>query len=84
MAVAWQRNELSLQGLYLHHTHGGPNANQQSLINPPKMGELAVQNWTVFDGPGSNAKLVARAQGLHIKAGDWHLSYSMVFENGSR
>ncbi|KAG2550392.1 protein GOS9-like isoform X2 [Panicum virgatum] len=48
------------------------------------MGELAVNNWTVFDGPGSNAKLVARAQGLHINAGDWHLSYSLVFENGSR
>ncbi|CAN6343197.1 unnamed protein product [Urochloa humidicola] len=84
MADTWQRNELSLQGLYLHHTCRGPNANQASLINPPKMGELAVNNWTVFDGPGSNAKLVARAQGLHINAGGWHLSYSLVFENESR
>ncbi|TVU49928.1 hypothetical protein EJB05_01272, partial [Eragrostis curvula] len=27
-----------------------------------------------------DAKLVARAQGLHINAGNWHLSFSLVFE----
>ncbi|CAL4898866.1 unnamed protein product [Urochloa decumbens] len=82
MADACQRNEINLQGLYLHHTCLGPNANQASVINPPKMGELAVNNWTVYDGPGPNAKLVARAQGLHINAGNWHNSFSLVFENG--
>ena len=79
-----KREELiiSIRGLYLHHNCRGPRANQASLMNPPLMGELAVNNWTVYDGPGPDAKLVARAQGLHINAGNWHNSFSLVFEDG--
>ena len=79
-----QREELtiSMRGLYLHHNCRGPRANQATLLNPPLMGELAVNNWTVYDGPGPDAKLVARAQGLHINAGNWHNSFSLVFEDG--
>ncbi|CAN6334076.1 unnamed protein product [Urochloa humidicola] len=77
-----QQDELSIRGLYLHHTCRGLRVNQATLFNPPMMGELAVNNWTVYDGPGPDAKLVARAQGLHINAGNWHNSFSLVFENG--
>ncbi|CAL4899148.1 unnamed protein product [Urochloa decumbens] len=77
-----QGDELSIRGLYLHHTCRGPRVNQATLLNPPMIGELAVNNWTVYDGPGPDAKLVARAQGLHINAGNWHNSFSLVFENG--
>ncbi|KAG2620658.1 hypothetical protein PVAP13_3NG227400 [Panicum virgatum] len=79
-----QREEviISMRGLYLHHNCRGPRANQATLLNPPLMGELAVNNWTVYDGPGPDAKLVARAQGLHINAGNWHNSFSLVFEDG--
>ena len=48
--------------------------NQASLLNPPLVGELAVNNWTVYDGSGPDAKLVARAQGLHINAASLHNS----------
>ena len=78
MADTCQGNEINIQGLYLHHTCLGPNANQAAVID----GKLAANNWTVYDGPGPNAKLVARAQGLHIDAGNWHNSFSLVFENG--
>nr|CAB3462273.1 unnamed protein product [Digitaria exilis] len=77
MAATYQGNEINIQGLYLHHTPLGPNANQSSVIS-----KLVANNWTVYDGPGPNAKLVARAQGLHIDAGNWHNSFSLVFENG--
>lgn len=80
-----QRDELiiSIRGLYLHHNCRGPRVNQASLLNPPPvMGELAANNWTVYDGPGPDAKLAARAQGLHINAGNWHNSFSLVFEDG--
>ncbi|KAF8776529.1 hypothetical protein HU200_003244 [Digitaria exilis] len=78
MAATCQGNEINIQSLYLHHTCLGPNANQSSVVD----GKLAANNCTVFDGPGTDAKLVARAQGLHIDAGNWHNSFSLVFENG--
>ncbi|PUZ67220.1 hypothetical protein GQ55_3G417200 [Panicum hallii var. hallii] len=80
-----QRDELiiSIRGLYLHNNCRGPRVNQASLLNPPPvMGELAANNWTVYDGPGPDAKLVARAHGLHINAGNWHNSFRLVFEDG--
>ena len=48
--------------------------NQASLLNPPLVGELAVNNWTMYHGSGPDAKLVARAQGLHINAASLHNS----------
>lgn len=78
MADTCQGTEINIQGLYLYHTCLGPNVNQGTVID----GKLAANNWTVYDGPGTDAKLVARAQGLHIDAGNWHNSFSLVFENG--
>ena len=75
-------SELSFQGLYLFHTHLGPKANQALIIDGKgPMGATAVNNWAVCDGPGPDAKVVARAQGLHILAGNWLNSFSLVFEN---
>ncbi|CAN6213663.1 unnamed protein product [Urochloa humidicola] len=83
IAAPAEWNELAFKGLYMYHTPLGPNANQATIIKEtgPIGGETAVNNWEVYDGPGSDAKIVARAQGLHIKAGNWHNSFSLVFEN---
>ncbi|CAN6203372.1 unnamed protein product [Urochloa humidicola] len=76
--------ELNFGGLYLHHTWSGPKANQEDIITPKsgKFGRTIVNNWEVYDGLGSGSKLVARAQGMHIEAGKWHNSFSLVFEDG--
>ncbi|CAL5089665.1 unnamed protein product [Urochloa decumbens] len=60
--------ELVVERLYLYQTTSGPNANQAPIIeNTGPMGKTIVNNWEVYDGPGSDAKIVARAQGLHIQ-----------------
>ncbi|OEL35249.1 hypothetical protein BAE44_0003732 [Dichanthelium oligosanthes] len=49
------------------------------------MGAMAVHNWEVYDGPGPDAKLVARARGLHIDTsgeGFFYNTFSFVFEHG--
>nr|CAB3456223.1 unnamed protein product [Digitaria exilis] len=75
-------NELNFQGLYLYHTALGPKANQTSIVESKgSMGATVVNNWAVYDGPGPDAKVVAHAQGLHIQAGNWLNSFSLVFEN---
>ncbi|XP_052139285.1 mannose/glucose-specific lectin-like [Oryza glaberrima] len=76
--------EFNFSNLYLHHTYGGPKPNQSTIINnngSTGLGMTAVNNWAVYDGFGSDAKVVAHAHGLHIYAGDWHNSFSLVFEN---
>ncbi|KAL6650570.1 hypothetical protein ACP70R_009495 [Stipagrostis hirtigluma subsp. patula] len=78
-------NELNFQGLYMYHTYsGGPKANQVTVVDnmsKGSIGTIAVNNWAIYDGPDPNAKVVAHAQGLHMHAGNWHNSFSLVFEN---
>ncbi|CAN6203535.1 unnamed protein product [Urochloa humidicola] len=74
-------NELAFKGLYMYHTPSGPNANQAPIIDKNGFGRTVVNNWEVYDGPGSDAKIVARAQGLHNRAGNWVCTFSLVFEN---
>lgn len=77
-------SELNFQGLYLYHTPLGPKANQADIIDskaPIGIGATIVNNWEVYDGPGPDAKLVARAQGLHIQAGNYVNSFCLVFVN---
>ncbi|TVU51440.1 hypothetical protein EJB05_02871 [Eragrostis curvula] len=73
-------NELKFSGLYLYHTYSGPSPNQTTIVSHSGMGNLVANNWVVREGLGQNAKIVARAQGLHIYAGNWHNSFSLVFE----
>lgn len=78
-----ENNEINFRSLYLYHTYVGPKPNQSTIINANSatgLGSTAVNNWTVYDGLGPNATVVARAQGLHIYAGNWHNSFSLVFE----
>jgi hypothetical protein len=73
--------ELNFRDLYLHHTSQGSNVNQVVVVNRNDYGTLAANNWDVCDGFGQNARVVARAQGLHIHAGHWHMSFTLVFED---
>jgi len=82
-AGALENTELNFSDLYLHHIYSGPKANQSTVV--PKdaatgLGSTAVNNWPIYDGVGPDAKVVARAQGLHIFAGNWHNSFTIVFE----
>ncbi|CAL4980189.1 unnamed protein product [Urochloa decumbens] len=48
------------------------------------MGTMVVHKWEVYDGPGPDANIVARARGLHIDTGGgvFHNTFSFVFEHG--
>jgi len=74
---------LSFRNLYLHHIYRGEGQNQADIVAKDAttgLGQTAVNNWSIYDGPGPYANLVARAQGLHIYAGNWHNSFTIVFE----
>ncbi|KAM3399376.1 hypothetical protein ACQJBY_004650 [Aegilops geniculata] len=55
---------------------------QKSLLEVAKFGHYVVVNWTVFEGEGNGAKLVARGQGSTICADSWISTYVIVFVDG--
>ncbi|CAN6234280.1 unnamed protein product [Urochloa humidicola] len=81
MAIASQQRHLRLQ-LFMHQGN-----NQVTVVSCNGFGTLAVNDWTVHEGPSVNSKIVARAQGHHAESGlageIWYTSLSMVFEDGS-
>lgn len=81
-----KHKELLLHLYAYQHFQGKPDANQIVIVDsklPECFGILAANDWTVYDGPGPDAKLVARAQGLHIGAAmtkeNWFISFNVVF-----
>lgn len=82
--VLEERNELNFHGLYLYHTPLGPNRNQESLVSKNGLGSLVGNNWEVRDGPDPNAKIIARAQGMHMNTGVnqiWQNFFCLTFED---
>ncbi|KAF3328603.1 jasmonate-induced protein [Carex littledalei] len=84
---ALQKNELYFH-MYLHHTPLGSNRNQSGIVNPNlpnSFGWTVVNDWPLYDALGPNAKVIARAQGLHIQTGMSSQKYqnylSIVFED---
>ncbi|KAM3373125.1 hypothetical protein ACQJBY_019850 [Aegilops geniculata] len=78
-----ESNELNFRSLYLFHTSHGSNQTQSTVINPNAttgLGQTAVNNWMICDSPSPGATVVARAQGLHIYAGNWQNTFSITFE----
>ncbi|OEL25653.1 hypothetical protein BAE44_0013329 [Dichanthelium oligosanthes] len=82
------QNEVNMK-LYLHQVVQGPNKNQEAMVpssHPLGFGTVAVNDWTVIDGPNPNAKIVARAKGMHIMADQagagWYTSLLIIFEDG--
>lgn len=51
------------------------------------MGETAVNNWAIYDGPRDRAKRVASAMGMRMLSNHWYCSLVIVFDgdrfNGS-
>ncbi|KAJ3688677.1 hypothetical protein LUZ61_017841 [Rhynchospora tenuis] len=85
---ALPQNELYFH-LYLHHTHRGPHRNQARILDrglPNSFGSITVNDWPLYDGLGSNAKVIAHAQGLHMQTAvrshqSWYNSFSIMFED---
>ncbi|RCV09206.1 hypothetical protein SETIT_2G008600v2 [Setaria italica] len=76
--------------LYLHHAHSGADQNQFEILaskRPNILGTTLVNDWLIYDKRGQGAKVVARAQGLHIQSGmkakNWRSSFSIVFEDAN-
>ncbi|KAJ4761198.1 Dirigent protein [Rhynchospora pubera] len=72
----------------MHHLFKGANPTQTTVIsssNANSFGWAVVNDWPMYDGRGTDAKLVARAQGTHIQAGMkdplWYNSLNVVFED---
>uniref|UniRef100_A0ACD5Z0V7 Uncharacterized protein n=1 Tax=Avena sativa TaxID=4498 RepID=A0ACD5Z0V7_AVESA len=75
--------QFNLSKLYMHRLFAGPSPNQEKIIEgnaATQFGETAVNNWAIYDGAGSGAELIARAQGMHMNAGNWYNSFIVVFE----
>ncbi|KAL6909687.1 hypothetical protein ACP4OV_001346 [Aristida adscensionis] len=76
--------ELSINKLYLHHAWCQPSQTHLTILTPKgpqRLGETVANNWTIHDGPDPKTNaVVARAQGSHILCGDWHNSFTLVFE----
>ena len=66
--------------LYLHQVFAGWNANQSNVIQREGLGQTAVNNWRIYDGPGAQAKLVAQTHGMHTLAGKWYHWFNLEFE----
>ncbi|PUZ63389.1 hypothetical protein GQ55_3G064200 [Panicum hallii var. hallii] len=78
-----ENNEFNFSNLYLFHTPLGPNRNQfgvKSSDAATGLGAIVVNNWPIYDGAGPGATVVARAQGMHVYAGNWNNVFSIVFE----
>ncbi|KAL6596660.1 hypothetical protein ACP70R_047303 [Stipagrostis hirtigluma subsp. patula] len=76
--------ELSISKLYLHHAWREPSLTHLTILTTSghkRLGETVASNWTLHDGPDPKTNaVVARAQGSHILCGDWHNSFTLVFE----
>ncbi|KAM3206787.1 hypothetical protein ACQJBY_062136 [Aegilops geniculata] len=71
--------------LYLRQIFAGCNANQSDVIQPNAatgLGKTVVNNWGIYDGPCSEAKLVAKTHGMHTLAGKWSNWFTLVFVVG--
>lgn len=76
-------NELIFCDLYLHHPNSDKDDEKHTIIRVNGVsgfGATAVNNWEIYDGAGYDATVVAHGQGLHISAGNWHTTFSMVFD----
>jgi hypothetical protein len=80
--------------LYLHQFPAWPNVSNPNEVGvigstqPFGFGQMYVHDWFLTVGPNPNGKIVARAQGFHIQAGQtatsWYTSHIIVFQDGTR
>ncbi|KAL6622982.1 hypothetical protein ACP70R_019063 [Stipagrostis hirtigluma subsp. patula] len=84
-----RRNELHGR-VYLHHTVLGADHNQTTVVHGRDrngFGGTVVNDWVVTDELGPDARVVARARGVHVQAGldakSYYVSFNMHFQGGS-
>ncbi|XP_039804976.1 uncharacterized protein LOC120669265 [Panicum virgatum] len=94
VAAPAEYRRFTFRDLYMRRTYRGPGANQVVVVNQSGgaaagncygLGATVVHNWAIYDGPGPEAKLVARARGLHIDttgAGLFYNTFCLMFEHG--
>lgn len=81
------RNELRISGFYINHFHSpDPNRTHETIVKPKNnsqgFGATVVTDWTIHDGPDPKVNaVVARAQGLNMKSGNWYGIFNLIFEN---
>ncbi|GJN33468.1 hypothetical protein PR202_gb22072 [Eleusine coracana subsp. coracana] len=85
-------NEINLR-FYLIQVDSGAGKNQFGIYSPKTghFGQTAVNDWILVESPAPDAKLVGRAQGVHIMSDvasvGWFASFNIVFQgdrfNGS-
>uniref|UniRef100_A0ACD5XXM6 Uncharacterized protein n=1 Tax=Avena sativa TaxID=4498 RepID=A0ACD5XXM6_AVESA len=75
--------KVNISKLYLRQIFAGCGANQSDVIEPNAvtgLGKTVVNNWGIYDGPGSMANLVAKTHGMHTLAAKyWSNWFTMVF-----
>jgi hypothetical protein len=77
---ALQHKEFLFRGLYMQQRlEESPSQDMYALVNP----NLPQHDWTIYDGPSTDAKLVARAQGSHtgtgLTKGTWLICFDIAF-----
>ena len=80
------RYELRITSLYLHHSISpDPNPTHETLLRPNGdvgFGATVANDYAIYDGPDPKVNaIVARAQGLHMRTGNWwSTTFNIVFE----
>uniref|UniRef100_A0A453QHS4 Dirigent protein n=1 Tax=Aegilops tauschii subsp. strangulata TaxID=200361 RepID=A0A453QHS4_AEGTS len=77
--------KVNVGNLYLRQIFAGCNTNQSDVIQPNAatgLGKTVVNNWGIYDGTCSEAKLVAQTHGMHTLAGKWSNWFTLVFVVG--
>lgn len=72
-------NKLTFGSLYIRRTV--PGSREISMDGKSDMGKRYFSDFPIYDGPGSDASLVARVQGVSIQAGNTYQIFTIVFEN---
>lgn len=82
---AFKHKEFMFHGLYMQQRlEGSPSQNMNVMVNPNlPFGSIVANDWTIYDGLGTDAKLVARAQGSHMETGvtegTWFICFNIAF-----
>ncbi|XP_066364721.1 pterocarpan synthase 1-like [Miscanthus floridulus] len=78
--VSAQFTRLTFSNLYIRRT--SPGSRELTVDGRPSdhLGTRNVSDCPIFDGPGSDASLVARIQGTITQMGNAHQLYTIVFE----
>jgi hypothetical protein len=81
------QRELNFHLYMRQQTEGTPGANEKGVVfmrQPDAFGEICANDWTMYDGYGPRANLVARAQGVHTgcdmnQADSWLVCLNIEF-----